>query len=44
MSSMIGRLLAFARELQRVTTFEELLEAVRTEVQAAVGYANVWMR
>lgn len=37
------RLLAFARELQRATTFPQLLEAIRVEVQAAIGYTHAWM-
>lgn len=37
------RLLAFARELQRATTFPQLLEAIRVEVQAAIGYEHAWL-
>lgn len=37
------RLLAFARELQRATTFPQLLEAIRTEVQGAIGYEHAWL-
>ncbi len=37
------RLLSFARELQRAATFAELLELTRIEVQAAIGYAHVWL-
>lgn len=44
MSQIAGsRLLAFARELQRASTFRELLETTRTESLAAVGYAQVWL-
>src|SRR5512147_849709 len=38
-----SRLLAFARELQRAATFEELLLATQAEVSAAVGYQNAWL-
>ncbi|HEY6561545.1 MAG TPA: ATP-binding protein [Polyangiaceae bacterium] len=38
-----SRLLAFARELQRAATFQELLEITRDEVEAALGYAHTWM-
>lgn len=37
------RLLAFARELQRATTFPQLLEAIRVEVEAAIGYKHAWL-
>ncbi|HYJ11108.1 MAG TPA: ATP-binding protein [Polyangiaceae bacterium] len=44
MSLIAGsHLLAFARELQRATTFRELLEITRTETLASVGYAQVWL-
>ena len=36
------RLLAFARKLQRVAAFDELLALARDEAQAATGYAHVW--
>jgi signal transduction histidine kinase/ActR/RegA family two-component response regulator len=38
-----SHLLAFARELQRATTFRELLEITRTETLVSVGYAQVWL-
>jgi signal transduction histidine kinase/ActR/RegA family two-component response regulator len=38
-----SRLLAFARELQRASTFRELLEITRLEAVAAVGYPHVWL-
>jgi signal transduction histidine kinase/ActR/RegA family two-component response regulator len=38
-----SRLLAFARELQRVGTFEELLAATRAEVMASLGYSHAWL-
>ena len=38
-----SRLLAFARELQRVETFEELLVATQAELVAALGYAHAWL-
>jgi two-component system cell cycle sensor histidine kinase/response regulator CckA len=38
-----SRLLAFARELQRAATFEQLLVATQTEVTAAVGYQHAWL-
>ena len=38
-----SRLLAFARELQRAATFEELLVATQAEVAAAVGYQHAWL-
>jgi signal transduction histidine kinase/ActR/RegA family two-component response regulator len=37
------RLLAFARELQRARDFGELIEAVATEVRAAIGFRHAWM-
>jgi signal transduction histidine kinase/ActR/RegA family two-component response regulator len=36
------RLLAFARDLQRASTFGELLEVTHAEASAAVGYHRVW--
>jgi signal transduction histidine kinase len=36
-------LLAFARELQRASTFRELLETTRAESLALAGYAQVWL-
>ncbi len=38
-----SRLLAFARELQRASTFRELLEITRAESLASAGYAQVWL-
>jgi len=38
-----SRLLAFAKELQRASTFQELLEITRLEVIAAAGYPHVWL-
>jgi signal transduction histidine kinase len=38
-----SRLLAFARELQRASTFRELLETTRAESLALAGYAQVWL-
>jgi signal transduction histidine kinase len=38
-----SRLLAFARELQRASTFQELLEITRLEAQASAGYPHVWL-
>ena len=38
-----SRLLAFARELQRASTFRELLETTRAESIALAGYAQVWL-
>ena len=38
-----SRLLAFARELQRASTFRELLEITRVEALAAAGYPHVWL-
>jgi signal transduction histidine kinase len=44
MAQFIGnRLLAFARELQRASTFQELLEVTRHEAIAASGYPHVWL-
>ena len=38
-----SRLLAFARELQRASTFRDLLETTRAESIALAGYAQVWL-
>jgi signal transduction histidine kinase len=38
-----SRLLAFARELQRASTFRELLDITRDEAKAACGYEHVWL-
>jgi signal transduction histidine kinase len=38
-----SRLLAFARELQRASTFQELLEITRVEAIASAGYPHVWL-
>ena len=38
-----SRLLAFARELQRANTFQELLEVTRQESITAAGYPHVWL-
>ena len=38
-----NRLLAFARELQRAATFQELLEVVRLEALESAGYPHVWL-
>jgi PAS domain S-box-containing protein len=38
-----SRLLAFARELQRAATFEQLLLTTRAEVSATVGYGHSWL-
>ncbi|HEX2659299.1 MAG TPA: hypothetical protein VHU40_13540, partial [Polyangia bacterium] len=38
-----SRLLAFARELQRASTFRELLDITRAEAQASCGYQHVWV-
>ncbi len=37
------RLLAFARRLQRASTFSELLEFARDEAREVVGYNHVWL-
>jgi two-component system, cell cycle sensor histidine kinase and response regulator CckA len=37
------RLLAFARELQRASTFEELLVITQREVRESTGYAHAWL-
>lgn len=39
----LGRLLSFARELQRASTLRELVEIARVEVDAELGYAHVWL-
>ena len=38
-----GRLLAFARELRRATTFVDVLEAARAEVRDAIGFDHAWL-
>jgi signal transduction histidine kinase/ActR/RegA family two-component response regulator len=38
-----SRLLAFAKELQRASTFQELLEITRQEAITAAGYPHVWL-
>jgi signal transduction histidine kinase len=38
-----SRLLAFARELQRASTFQDLLEITRIEAAASAGYPHVWL-
>ncbi len=38
-----SRLLVFARELQRASTFQELLEITRVEALAVAGYPHVWL-
>jgi len=38
-----NRLLAFARELQRASTFQELLEITRVEAMAVANYPHVWL-
>jgi signal transduction histidine kinase len=38
-----SRLLAFARELQRASTFRELLDITRAEAKVACGYEHVWL-
>jgi signal transduction histidine kinase/CheY-like chemotaxis protein len=37
------RLLGFARRLQNITTFGELLEVSREEVRATTGYLHAWL-
>ena len=37
------RLLDFARELQRATSFLELLQITRDEVERELGYHHVWL-
>lgn len=37
------RLLAFARELQRATSFAELLEITRAEIESSLGYRHAWL-
>jgi anti-anti-sigma factor len=39
----VHRLLAFARDLQRATTFAELMEITQAEIAASVGYQHAWM-
>lgn len=38
-----NRLLAFGRELQRATSYEDLLAAARSEVQAVLGFEHAWI-
>ena len=38
-----SRLLTFARELQRASTFQDLLEITRTEATLSAGYPHVWL-
>jgi signal transduction histidine kinase/ActR/RegA family two-component response regulator len=38
-----ARLLAFARELQRVTSYGELVLAIAQELEASVGYKHAWL-
>ena len=38
-----GRLLAFARELRRATSFVEVLEVARAEVRDAIGFDHAWL-
>lgn len=38
-----GRLLQFARELQRAVNFSQLLEIVRDAVESMVGYRHAWL-
>src|SRR6187402_2394258 len=38
-----SRLLAFAKELQRASTFQELLDITRVEALASAGYPHVWL-
>jgi signal transduction histidine kinase/ActR/RegA family two-component response regulator len=38
-----NRLLAFARELQRASTFQDLLEITRHEAITSAGYPHVWL-
>jgi signal transduction histidine kinase/ActR/RegA family two-component response regulator len=39
----ISRLLAFARELQRVASFEELVLTMQAEIEASIGYRHAWL-
>jgi signal transduction histidine kinase len=41
--AQLNRLLAFAKELQRASTFQELLEITRQEAVEAAGYPHVWL-
>jgi signal transduction histidine kinase len=36
-------LLAFARDLQRASTFEELLRVAQRELEVSLGYAHAWL-
>ncbi|HYP88513.1 MAG TPA: ATP-binding protein, partial [Polyangiaceae bacterium] len=38
-----SRLLAFARELQRASTFQDLLEITRLEATTSAAYPHVWL-
>jgi signal transduction histidine kinase/ActR/RegA family two-component response regulator len=38
-----SRLLTFARELQRASTFQDLLDITRTEATVSAGYPHVWL-
>jgi signal transduction histidine kinase len=38
-----SRLFAFARELQRASTFRDLLDITRLEATASAGYPHVWL-
>lgn len=38
-----ARLLAFARRLQALETFDELIDELCNEVRAAVGYSTAWL-
>src|SRR6478735_11048985 len=39
----LNRLLAFAKELNRASTFQELLAITKQEAQEAAGYVHVWL-
>ena len=41
--SILARLLAFAQVLQDVTSFGDLLDASRAEVESTTGYAHAWL-
>ncbi len=43
MSTLAGRLIGFARELQSATTFAEVLTAAQTEITEIVGYSHAWL-
>jgi signal transduction histidine kinase len=42
-ASLVDRLLAFARDLQRASTFEELLLVTRCELEISLGYVHAWL-